>query len=101
RAQALAEENRRKDEFLAMLSHELRNPLAPIVHAVQALEKLGGDPVQKRLLTIAERQLAQLTRLVSDLTDASRISSGRIQLKLEDIVVADAVEGAVQAVRHL
>jgi len=100
-ADTLADGNRRKDEFLAMLSHELRNPLAPIVHAVQALEKLGGGPTQKRLLTIAERQLAQLTRLVGDLTDASRISNGRVELKLEDVVVAQAVEGAVQAVRHM
>jgi PAS domain S-box-containing protein len=100
-ADTLTDMNRRKDEFLATLSHELRNPLAPIVNAVQVLEKLGADPEQKRFLTIAQRQLAHLTRLVGDLLDASRISTGRVQLKLDDVVINSVVEGAVQAVRHM
>ena len=100
-ADALTDMNRRKDEFLAMLSHELRNPLAPIVNAVQALGALGGNREQQQLLGIAGRQLAQLTRLVDDLLDASRIGKGRVELQLEDIVLGDSVEGAVQTVRHM
>ena len=67
----------------------------------RALEKLGGGPEQKQLLSIVERQLTQLTRLVDDLMDASRISSGRVQLKLEDVAIDDVVERAVQSVRHM
>ena len=100
-ADTLADMNRRKDEFLAMLSHELRNPLAPAVNAVQGLEKLGVTQEQKKLVAIAARQLAQLTRLVDDLMDASRVNSGRVQLQLADIAISDAVEGAVQSVRHM
>ena len=100
-ADTLADMNRRKDEFLAMLSHELLNPLAPIMHVVQAVEKLGASPEQKRLLAIAERQLARLTRLVGDLMDASRIGSGTVQLRLEDVAISDAAERAVQTVRHM
>lgn len=100
-ADALAEMNRHKDEFLAMLSHELRNPIAPIVHAVQALAKLGGGAEQRKLLAIIERQLAQLTRLVGDLTDASRIGCGKVELRLENISVSDAVESAVETVHHM
>lgn len=100
-ADTLAEMNRRKDEFLAVLSHELRNPLAPIVNVVQTLEDLCETAEQKQLLAIAERQLGRLTRLVDDLLDASRIGSGRVRLQFEDIVMSDVVEGAVQSVRHL
>ena len=100
-ADTLADMNRRKDEFLAMLSHELRNPLAPVINAVQAVEKLGVNPEQQKLLTIAERQLSQLTRLVGDLMDASRIGTGRVELQLEDMCVGDAIEEAVQTVRHM
>ena len=99
-ADALADMNRRKDEFLAILSHELRNPLAPIVNAVQGLAKLGGNPAHKPLLAIIDRQLAQLTRLVGDLMDVSRIISGKAQLELADIAISDAVKGAVQTVRQ-
>jgi PAS domain S-box-containing protein len=100
-ADTLADMNRRKDEFLAMLSHELRNPLAPVVNALQGLEKLGVTREQQRLLNIAGRQLAQLTRLVGDLMDASRIGSGKVELQLQTICVSDTVERAVQTVRHM
>ena len=100
-ADTLADMNRRKDEFLAMLSHELRNPLAPVINAVQGVEKLGVTPEQQKLLTIAKRQLSQLTRLVGDLLDASRIGTGRVELQLEEISISDAVEEAVQTVRHM
>ncbi len=100
-AETLTDMNRRKDEFLAMLSHELRNPLAPIVHAVHALELLGVSGDQQRLIAIAKRQLAQLTRLVGNLLEASRIGNGRVHLRLEEVAVNDAIEGAVQTVRHM
>ena len=100
-ADTLADMNHRKDEFLAMLSHELRNPLAPICNAVQALEELGGSAEQQRLLGIAGRQLAHLTRLVGDLSDASRIGNGKVQLRLDDISIGDTVSEAVQCVRHM
>ena len=100
-ADTLADMNRRKDEFLAMLSHELRNPLAPAVNAVQGLEKLGATREQQKLLAIAGRQLAQLTRLVGDLMDASRVGSGKLELQLETICVSETVDRAVQTVRHM
>ena len=68
---------------------------------MQALEGLGGSAEQKRLLGIARRQLAHLTRLVGDLSDASRIGNGKVQLQLEDIAIGDAVSEAVQCVRHM
>jgi PAS domain S-box-containing protein len=100
-ADALAEMNRRKDEFLAMLSHELRSPLGPVVNAVQSLEKLPAAPEQRHLHGIVQRQLSLLTRLVDDLMDASRIGSGRVQFQLQVVAVSDAVQHAVGTVRHL
>ena len=69
----LADLNRRKDEFLAMLGHELRNPLAPILNAVQLLQlQKGENPVQQQARAIIERQVRQLTHLVDDLLDVAR-----------------------------
>jgi PAS domain S-box-containing protein len=74
-ADSLAELNRRKDEFLAMLSHELRNPLAAIRHAAELIQmERNSDPVQLEAHEVLDRQVAQLTRLVDDLLDVSRIS---------------------------
>jgi len=96
-ATALADLHRRKDEFLAMLSHELRNPLAPIVNAVQLLRLQPNEGlIQQNARTIIERQLAQLTRLVDDLMEVSRITTGRVQLRPERIVVNGIVERAVE-----
>jgi PAS domain S-box-containing protein len=101
-AEALADLNRRKDEFLAMLGHELRNPLAPIVNAVHVLRsESNADPLQQRPWAIIQRQVAQLTRLVDDLMDVSRISTGMVQLHLEDVTMSDVVKRAVDVVRHL
>jgi len=101
-AEALAELHRRKDEFLAMLSHELRNPLAPILNAVQLLRmQANEDPFQQRARTIIERQVGQLTRIVDDLLEISRISTGRIHLRLEQISLGGIVEQAVETVRPL
>ena len=84
RSQALREAaesaNRAKDEFLAMLGHELRNPLSPILTALQ-LMKLQGDDGSERARTVIERQVNALTRLVDDLLDVSRIARGKVELK--------------------
>ncbi|MDR6534849.1 response regulator [Variovorax soli] len=89
--------NRRKDEFLAMMSHELRNPLAPIQTAVQVIRRVAAPhPKVAWALDIAERQLKQLTRLIEELLDVARISQGKIVLKHETLdlnaVIAQSVE---------
>ncbi len=101
-ATALADLHRRKDEFLAMLSHELRNPLAPISNAVHLL-RLGKheEPLQQKARTIIERQLVQLTRLVDDLMEVSRITTGRVQLRLDRVILSGFVERAVESARPL
>ncbi|HEV7672221.1 MAG TPA: ATP-binding protein [Thermoanaerobaculia bacterium] len=99
---ALAELHRRKDEFLAMLSHELRSPLAPIYNAVQLLRLQGTeDPLQHQARAIIERQVGQLTHLVDDLLEVSRITTGRIHLNRERLVLNGIVENAVETVRAL
>ena len=85
--------NRAKDEFLAMLSHELRNPLAPIATAIQ-LMKLRGAQVPE--LGTLERQAAHLTRLVDDLLDVSRITQGKIELRRRPVEIAEAVLRAME-----
>jgi PAS domain S-box-containing protein len=82
--EALKEADRRKDEFLAMLGHELRNPLAPIRNAVHVLRlRTDGDPLLRRAQEIIDRQVAHMARLVDDLLDVSRISRGKILLRKE------------------
>jgi PAS domain S-box-containing protein len=94
--------DRRKDEFLAMLAHELRNPLAPITGAIALLRReQGGTPLRQEACAIIGRQTAQLTRLVDDLLDVARITTGRIQLRREWVQLADIVDSAVQSVRAL
>ena len=90
----------RKDEFLAMLGHELRNPLAPIVHAVELLGR--RDPsVAEQAREIIRRQATHLTRLVDDLLDVSRITRGEIHLERRPVRVEEVVEGAADTWRHL
>jgi PAS domain S-box-containing protein len=80
--EALRDADRRKDEFLAMLSHELRNPLAPITNAVRLLQLGQDDPeFQREALSVLDRQVGALTRLVEDLLDVSRVTTGRIHLQ--------------------
>jgi PAS domain S-box-containing protein len=98
----LREADRRKDEFLAVLSHELRNPLAPIRNAVHFLKaKATGDVSTRSAYEIIERQTQHLTRLVDDLLEISRISDGRIQLQQERVNLALAVTNAVDACRPM
>ena len=100
-AQALAELHRRKDEFLAMLSHELRNPLAPLDHAVQLLRQQQGDAPQHGALDIIERQAGQLKHLVDDLLEISRITSGNIRLRKVPVSLQQVVLAAVETTRPL
>lgn len=93
----LQQSNQRKDEFLAMMSHELRNPLAPIQTAIEVIRKVAApQPKVTWALDIAQRQLKQMTRLIEELLDVARISQGKITLKREPIdlkaVIAQSVE---------
>jgi PAS domain S-box-containing protein len=98
----LSEAAHRKDEFLAMLAHELRNPLAPLSNAVQVLRRGGGDGDSVQSASeMLERQVKQMTRLVDDLLDMSRITSGKIELRKERVELAPIVEQAVEAARGL
>jgi signal transduction histidine kinase len=100
--QALKAADRHKDEFLAMLAHELRNPLAPILNAVQLIRKKPlTDPQLLWSRDVIERQLGHLTRLVDDLLDVSRITRGKINLSRETVEVADLVARAVETVQPL
>jgi signal transduction histidine kinase len=94
---ALVEADHRKDEFLAILGHELRNPLAPIRNAVEILKRLGPpDPTLNRMRDMIDRQAQHMTRLVDDLLDVSRISRGKINLRLEPIDLALVVKRALE-----
>ena len=87
--------SRAKDEFLAMLGHELRNPLSPIVTALQLIKmRDGGKPTREH--TVIERQVEHLVRLVDDLLDVSRITTGKVELKREKLEIADAVARAIE-----
>ena len=99
---ALREADRRKDEFLAMLAHELRNPLMPIRNAVQILKESNADPAHlKTARDIVERQITHMTRLVDDLVDVARLTQGKITLKKEKIEVATVVDDAVELARPI
>ncbi len=98
-AQQLREADWRKDEFLAMLAHELRNPLAPISNAVQLLQRAGLDARIAWCLGVIERQTAHLTRLVDDLLDISRITRGIIELRMEPLNLANILSRAVETSR--
>ena len=101
-ATALSDLHRRKDEFLAMLSHELRNPLAPISNAVHLLRlQKGENSIQQQARGIIERQVAQLSHLVDDLLEISRITTGMVQLRQERVAVSGIVECAVETARPL
>jgi signal transduction histidine kinase len=94
------EADHRKDEFLAMLSHELRNPLAPIHNAVQLLRrKLDAESPVQEFVGVIERQVNQIVRLVDDLLDVSRINLGKIVLKRETIELSTVIRHAVESVQ--
>jgi CheY-like chemotaxis protein/nitrogen-specific signal transduction histidine kinase len=92
--------NRRQNEFLAMLAHELRNPLAPIGMAAALLERIPSPPAQLLNLTqVVRRQVDHMAHLLDDLLDAARISSGKIMLTLQPIALADVIAQAVETVQ--
>ncbi|WP_200373557.1 CHASE4 domain-containing protein [Thiocystis violacea] len=98
--EALREIDRRKDEFLATLSHELRNPLAPIRNAVEILQLTGlGNPVQQQACAMIERQSRHLVHLVDDLLDVSRITLGKLRLRRERIDLAALLEQVLELAR--
>ena len=100
--QAMLETDRRKDEFLATLAHELRNPLAPIRNGLQIMKLSGGNPdVVEKSLGMMERQVGQMTHLIDDLMDLSRISGGKILLQKARLLIADVVQDAVDTSRPL
>jgi signal transduction histidine kinase len=96
----LADADRRKDEFLAMLGHELRNPLAPVTTALQLMRLHRDEPLRvARARETIERQVEHMTRLIDDLLDVSRITRGRIELRHEAVVLSSLVARAVEAAR--
>ena len=98
--EALAEADSRKDEFLAMLAHELRGPLAPIRNSIEIIRRMAA-PATEDVVQTLERQVSHLVRLVDDLLDVSRISRGRIELRRERVDIRTVVQHAVEAVRPL
>jgi signal transduction histidine kinase/ActR/RegA family two-component response regulator len=100
REATLREADRRKNEFLAMLAHELRNPLAPVVTALELIKGAKGDlTLIERCRVMMERQLGHTVRLVDDLLDVSRLTRDSIELRLERVDLESVVESAMEAVR--
>jgi PAS domain S-box-containing protein len=100
--EALREADRRKDEFLATLAHELRNPLAPIRNAIRILQLQGPPaPELQWARDVIERQMQQMTRLIDDLLDVSRITRNRLELRKELVELASVLHGAVETSRPL
>jgi signal transduction histidine kinase len=98
----LAEVDRRKDEFLAMLGHELRNPLAPVTTALQIMRIHEGEPSRvARSREIVERQIEHMTRLIDDLLDVSRITRGKIELREQPLLLSAVIERAIESARPL
>jgi PAS domain S-box-containing protein len=97
--EALKEADRRKDEFLATLAHELRNPLAPIVMALQLLKhtNTGGRRAADRMIGIMDRQVTYMVHLVDDLLEISRITEGKIKLSKSRINLLDVIHGAIES----
>src|SRR3954467_15680170 len=97
--QQLAETDRRKDEFLAILAHELRNPLQPLQTAVEVLEHDPDKPVPVRIRKIVQRQVQHITRLVDDLLDVARFTAGKLELRREPADLDEIIEEAVSSCR--
>jgi len=99
---ALREADQRKDEFLAMLAHELRNPLAPIVSAATMLSNFKIDPAMvQRASEIIARQAGHMTSLIDDLLDVSRVTRGKVEMEFREIDFKDVITDAIEQVRPL
>ena len=93
---------RRKDEFLALLAHELRNPLAPLANGLQVIRLAQGDPdAIARARVMMERQLTHMVRLVDDLLDVSRMSQNKMELRRSRLLLADVLNSAIETARPL
>lgn len=98
----LRDADQRKDEFLAILAHELRNPLAPIRNALYLMQSKTTNPdILDRAREVMERQITQMVRLVDDLMDVSRITRGKIELQKKDIILSDVIQNTVETVTPL
>jgi PAS domain S-box-containing protein len=96
---SLRNADRRKDEFIAVLAHELRNPLAPILNALQIMQLTTEPAAHETARQIIQRQLGQMVHLVDDLLDVSRISQGKIELRRGNVDVTEAVQNAIETSR--
>jgi PAS domain S-box-containing protein len=102
KVEELALADRRKNEFLATLAHELRNPLAPLRHALQLLTLADDDrEVRRKARSVMERQIGQMVLLIDDLLDVSRITRNKLQLRKERLELATAIQSAVETIRPL
>jgi signal transduction histidine kinase/integral membrane sensor domain MASE1/CheY-like chemotaxis protein len=99
---AVQQANRRKDEFLATLAHELRNPLAPLANALEVLKLAADDrEIQAQTLGMMQRQLGQMIRLIDELLDVSRITRNKLQLRKECLELREAIQSALETTRPL
>jgi PAS domain S-box-containing protein len=100
RADELSQANRSREEFMALLAHELRNPLSPILNALNVLRQLRtDDPIVQQSANIIDRQVGQMVRLVDDLLDVGRITKGKLQLSLEPVELRVAINRAAESAR--
>ncbi|MFZ6876589.1 sensor histidine kinase, partial [Undibacterium sp. Di27W] len=97
----LRDADRKKDEFLATLAHELRNPLAPIRSGLQLMQLIGVSAPIEKVRSMMERQLLQLARLVDDLLDISRLTSGKLELRMERVQLQDVITAALETSRPM
>ncbi len=100
--EALRQADREKDDFLALLAHELRNPLAPIRHAVELLKMRGpADAEGRKLYAVIDRQVHHLVRMVDDLLDVSRVLRGKVEIRSDTVNLADVAVMAIETARPL
>ena len=101
RAQLLRDADRRKDEFLATLAHELRNPLAPVRTGLEVLKRAPHEAAARRTREMMDRQVRHMVRLIDDLLDVSRITRGKIELQREPLTLSSVIDAAVESSRPL